>query len=40
MGKTFCSLFHKNTKKDQLPLLLPELQIDNKEIMRKNSIKI
>ena len=38
-GKTFYSLFHKRTKTDDLPLILPKLQINNQEITRKNSIK-
>ena len=38
--KTFNFLFHKNSKMDNLPLLLPKFQICNKNIMRKNSSKL
>ena len=38
-GKTKCSLFHKPTKVDDLPLKLPKLSINNQEIKRVSYIK-
>ena len=37
--KTKHSFFHKPSKKDDIPLLLPKLIINNYEIQRKESIK-
>ena len=38
--KTKYSFFHKRSKKDDIPLLLPKLTINNYEIKRAESIKI
>ena len=38
-GENLLFLIHKISKKDDLSSLLSKLQIDNKEIMIKNSIK-
>ena len=37
--KTKYSFFHKRITKDDIPLLLPELKINNYEIKRTKSIK-
>ena len=39
MEKTKHSFFHKPSNKDDIPLLLPKLIINNYEIQRKESIK-
>ena len=39
MTKTKCSFFHKPSKKDNIPLVLPKLSICNNEIKRSESIK-
>ena len=39
MGNTFDSLFYKDAKNFDLPVLLPKLQIGNNYIIRKNSVK-
>ena len=38
-GKTKFTLFHKLRDKDNLPLQLPNLKINNNEIKRSSSIK-
>ena len=38
--KTKCTFVHKNSIKGDIPLKLPELKIGNREINRKNSMKI
>ena len=37
--KTKSSFFHKPSKKDDIPLVLPKLNINNREIARTESIK-
>ena len=37
--KTKYTLFHKNSVKDNIPLKLPNINISNKSIERKSSIK-
>ena len=39
VGKTKCSLFHKPSRKDDLPLLLPRLLIKKHKVERVKSIK-
>ena len=39
MRKTKYSFFHKPSKKDDIPLVLPKLNINNSEIARTESIK-
>ena len=39
IGKTKYSLFHKPSKTDDLPLLLPKVLINDKEIERVGSVK-
>ena len=39
VGKTECSLFHKTSRVDDLPLKLPNLNIVNKEIKRASYTK-
>ena len=39
MTKTKYSLFHKPSKKDNIPLILPKLSICKNEIKRSESIK-
>ena len=39
MEKTKYSFFHKPSKKDDVPLRLPKLKINNYEIQREESIK-
>ena len=39
MTKTKCSFFHKPSKKDNIPLVLPKVSICNNEIKRYESIK-
>ena len=39
MTKTKCSFFHKPSKKDNIPLVLPKVSICNNEIKRSESIK-
>ena len=37
--KPKCSFFHRPSKKDDIPLVLPKLNINNREIARTESIK-
>ena len=37
--KTRYTLFHKNSSKDDIPLKLPDLKIENLNIVRNSSIK-
>ena len=39
VSKTKCSLFHKLNKRDDIPLLLPKLNINNSEIERSKCLK-
>ena len=39
VSKTKCSFFHKASKRDDIPLLLPKLNINNSEIERSECLK-